>query len=390
MWLLGNRKECSSRSYGLGSGTASNGYVRRWLICIFSALRSERFRYVADKTASERSSKSSEMNSYISMYDEDETLRCELVVIPGRRKYWKWVDYGIADSSNAIIVIRPRLGDSSPSDLIVWLALMLVHRIRIVSIVLNNIDGLADDEVDEFERCIRKDFSSLITDGSVECRIIRLCADPTPTELSVLRDHSLCFTKPTITHSSPFSLSINAVHAKEGKVIVAGKVLGGSVSLNDPLVLLPPRIPVRVSSIHVTDGQNACTASAGQVVGIKIEGISRDHIETGMILCKDEAKLSGQSTRSFVADVNFFNLKFPAREGFCPVLSINCFQTLAKISKMDKPVANLGDTVACTFSLNKTAFVQVFQKQSPSPCSTIVLRQENVVIGVGVVRAVSD
>lgn len=353
---------------------------------------SEVLRFIADKTASERSSKSSEMNTYISVYDDgQESMKCELVVIPGRRKYWKWVDYGLADSDNAIIVIRPRLGVSTPSDLIVWLTLMIVHRITNILIVLNNIDCLSDSELDEFESYIRNDFESVITDGSMECKILRLSADPTPAETRMLHDQLSNLSIPTSKPSSPFNLSINAVHAKEGKVIVAGKILGGSISVNDPLLLLPPRIPVSVSSIHVSGNQSVSTASAGQVVGVKIEGISREHIETGMVLCKhDEFEQSGRCTRSFVADVNFFNVKFHVREGFCPVLSIHCFQTLAKISKMEQPVANLGDTVTCTFSLNKTAFVQVFQQESPRPFSRIVLRQENVVIGVGVVRSVSD
>ena len=70
-------------------------------------------------------------------------------------------------------------------------------------------------------------------------------------------------------------------------MIVGGKLLGGSVSVNDSLTLLPAGITVKATSVHAADNTSVSSASAGEVV---------EHIETEMILCKDN--LRGIATRS--------------------------------------------------------------------------------------------
>ena len=283
----------------------------------------------------------------------------------------------------------PRVGGSNPLDLIVWLALLVLHEVKDVLIVINNIDDLPDPVVEEFESSICKDFKSVITDNSIPYNVIVLSANPTPPELVSLSEQFTNLSKPIVESriSSPFHLSINVIHCKDDSVIVGGKILGGSVSVDDSLTLLPAGITLKATSVHVLNNTPVSSASVGDVVGLKLDGIAREHIETGMILCKDN--LRGIACRSFEADVNSFNTKFDIREGFCPVVSIHCFQTLANISRMEAVPATLGDTVRCTFSLNKTAFVQVHASGEVLPFSRLVLRQENIVIGVGVIRGVS-
>ena len=332
------------------------------------------------------------MNSYITLSDPiSDRIVGELVVIPGRRKFWKWVDFGFTDSDRAVIVTKVKPSGSAPIDLIVWLTLALLHNITDILIVVNNIDDQAESVVQEFESCIRRDFASVITDNSIRCNLVRLSPQPTDSETTFFEEKfkALCEPIATPKEDSPFHLSINSIHCKDDSVIVGGKILGGSIKVDEILTLLPAGITLEATSLHVVNNTSVVSASIGEVVGLKLDGISREHIETGMILCKNPSDLNGTTTRSFVADVNFFNTKFPIKEGFCPAISIHCYQTLAKIVGMDKSIASLGDTVRCSFSLNKTAFVQVHASGKVLPFSRVVLRQENIVIGVGVIRGVS-
>ena len=386
MWRLGDRQKCSGRPPGASYEFESARYV-----CSFRFLAeytpSDEIRCVADKTKSEQSSKLSDRNSYIAINHNDEPDPiCELVVIPGRRKFWKWVDFGFADAEKAIVVTRPRSGETVPQDVIVWLALALLHDMKDVLIIINNFENLPEEEVDEFEKNIRTDVARIVTDDSVTCTILRLPSQPTSDDLHPL--HTFLPTPPRNQPNCHFHMSINLIHAREGSVIVGGKILGGTVSTDDSsLMLLPSRIPLKATSIHTVGNRSVSRASSGEVVGIFLDNLSHEHVETGMIIAKSDEDLDGTSTRSFTADVNFFNTKFIINQNFCPVLSIHCFQTLAKIVSIHKP-AHIGDCVRCTFSLNKTAFVQVFDSTKNRPYSRIILRQENIVIALGVIREV--
>jgi hypothetical protein len=156
-------------------------------------------RVIADKTKSEKSSGLSEMNAYITIPDQvSGAPLCELVVLPGRRKFWKWVDFGLSDCDRAIIVTRPRVGGSNPLDLIVWLALLVLHEVKDVLIVINNIDDLPHPVVEEFESSICKDFKSVITDNSIPYNVIVLSANPTPPELVSLSEQFTNLSKPIV------------------------------------------------------------------------------------------------------------------------------------------------------------------------------------------------
>jgi len=335
------------------------------------------------------------MNSYLCLPSQSDDSLTELIVVPGRRKYWKWQDFGIADSDAVMIVVKPRSdGSSHPNDLITW----LVHAISFGKsefvIIINNIANITREILTKFEENIRQDFSRVVQNNPlVNSKFFTLPSSPSWIEMEALKTYINTIEESSL-HSKngpePFTLSINVIHLVGEDVVVGGKVLSGSIQVGDNIHLMPSGIPLTIQSIHIVGNQSVDTVSAGQVIGIRFSGISQDHVSTGMVLVGGGH--IGKPTRRIEARINFFNVDFIVREGFCPVISVHCFQSPGKILDIDteSKTASLGETVDCTISFNKTGFMKVFDPTYSSVFGRLVVRQENIIVGSGIIRRIVD
>jgi translation elongation factor EF-1alpha len=333
------------------------------------------------------------MNSYLCFPNPANEPLIELITVPGRRKYWKWSDFALADADAALIVVKPRAdGVSKPSDLITWLVQAISYGITDFVIVVNAIDYVTKEARDLFESEIHKDLLRVTKgDETIKYKLFTLPREPTNEQLlGTKRYLQYELPEPVRTiESSPFQLSINVIHVVGEYVVVGGKVISGQVKIGDTVTLMPPNIPLECMSIHIVGNKSVECATAGHVVGLRIRGITRDHISTGMVLVRGSNEL-GRPARCIVAKINFFNVDFVVREGFCPVITIHCFQSPGKLLSISSTTASLGDTCECTILLNKTGFLKVYDCSSPSPFSRLIVRQENIIVGVGIITKIVD
>ena len=318
-------------------------------------------------------------------------MEIEFVVAPGKRKFWKWSDYALADADEVVIVVRPSPdGVVSVSSLIEPLVHALSFGLANITIVLNNMDQLPIECMQSCEAVVRDDIRRIFPQEVAEAVPILSVSVSDRQSLQRLLTHAQSIPEPVRDAQSPFQLCINSVHSKSDSLILGGKILRGSVSVGSTVYLMPPAIPVTVESVFIADHQSVESASAGRVVGIKISGLSRNHLSVGMVLVADVSV--GKPTRLIRAKVNFFNLKQPVKAGFSPVINIMANHIHCKMTTIEgeRESVSLGDSATVTLALSKTAFAQIYDSANPMPFSRLALRQENVVIGVGVIVDILD
>lgn len=347
----------------------------------------ERYRILADKTKPEIALGYSNMTAYLPLRSACRSM--ELVVLPGSRKYWKWLDFGLSDCDGLVVVVRPKeCGTVSVFEFIEPLAIGLSFGIESVLIVINNVDGLDSFVLDAVQKDIQRDLTRIFHDVS------RVSAIPIVTVSDTLSDiHTLVgslfqqFPPLPIIPSLPLQLSINDVRVVQSQLVVGGRIQTGSVSIGDSVMLQPAGIPLSVISIHVEGQKSVACAHAGQVAGLMLSGISKDHVSTGMAILDARWSECGSPTRQIEIEIHLFNNKVPFRVGSSPIISVMNCHVHSTVDFVDRTGGLLGDTLRCTVTLNKTVFVQVYDKTNPSPFSRVRLRFDNVIVAVGVVRA---
>ena len=304
-----------------------------------------------------------------------------ITAVPGSRKFWKWSDYALCDANISVIVIKASKGDLGIPDLLELLFQAVGHGIERFVVIINLFGGETDEDLESTRKHIQADL--VRTFGPIAETVPILTIDPLrPNDLQAL--FKVLLSLPPIIYDSdaPFQLSVNSVMQKDDAVIVEGKVRSGSVCRGGAVFLEPPGLRLKVDSMRSVDGQDILVASAGHSVALRIPGILKSHVSTGMMLVG--SRCVGKPTRLVRVEVCMVNNKYPIRCGFSPVVSILSCQTLANITASDKDELLLGDTGTVTLSFQKTIFVR-------SNCiERMVFRQENVVIAIGVVREILD
>ena len=335
------------------------------------------YREMCDVVQSERENKSSEMTCYRSL--EDSSGETEIVVCPGRRKFWKWLDYGCADADFALVVVRVKeeSGDLQISELIEPVGHCLSMGVRLAGIVVNDCDSLGKEKISACRVAVEDDLRRFFT----EIPPIHVFS-PKQECTTHLLSCVMSLPVPQRNADSAFELSINSIFDRGDSVILGGKVRKGQIRIGDVVYLMPGRLKLRIASIQISKGRGVDVASAGRVVAVRVEGVSKNQVSTGMALVGDIS--IGKETRLLRAKMSFFNAKHAIRIGFSPVVSILACQAHAKITEIDGGASiSLGETVNVTVALAKTVFAQ-----TSGSFSRIVFRQANCVIAVGVISEI--
>jgi GTPase len=318
-----------------------------------------------------------------------ETGSIELVVAPGTRKLWKWSDYALTDADIAAVVVRPDISSVPVEDLLEPLFLALGHGIESIAVILNLSSNTPQPKITETELVIKEDLHRVFG-GSHEVPILRVNLNERSSLLALERDVWALHYPARNTSEPPF-MCVNGVFQKENFVVIEGKLRVGTVNRGDKLFLMPAGLELVVAAVRNSRGVEVEKATAGELVALRFDGISKSHIPAGMVLVGDICV--GKSTRRIRAQVSFVNNKFPIKVGFSPVLSLLSCQVHGNITEIhgDLTELTLGSNAEITISLQKTVFTAPYSVTSPiRGLGRIVLRQENVVIGIGVVRAVLD
>ena len=344
-----------------------------------------KYRELCDSIPSERLNGHSEQNCCRSMEIEDSEV--ELIVIPGKRKFWKWHDYGCADADASMIVVRVREGGNLEIiELIEPISHSLAMGTKLAGVILNNFEGLSPETVMKCRLEVENDLARLFSAATCKTPIFEvsntgLCQD--------LLRHIMRIPVPERDDVSPFEMSINSIFDKGDSVILGGKIRRGHLSVGDTVFLMPGRVELKISSIRISRGRDVTRVSAGRVIAVRIQGgVSRRQVSVGMALVGDVSV--GRETRLVRAEMSFFNNKHPIRAGFSPVVSILACQAHGKLVSVEtKDQINLGETAIVTVGFSKTVFVQTHHS-AKSSFSRIVFRHSNAVIAVGVIREILD
>lgn len=344
-----------------------------------------KYRELCDSIASERLNGHSEQNCCRSV--EIESSEAELIVIPGKRKFWKWHDYGCADADASMIVVRVREGGTLDIiELIEPISHSLAMGTKVAGVILNNFEGFSPETVMKCRLEVVADLERLFSSAATHETLIFEVSNTRP--CTDLLRYMMRIPVPERDEVSPFEMSINSIFDKGDSVILGGKIRRGHLSVGQKVFLMPGRVELKISSIRISRERDVTRVSAGRVIAVLIQGgLSRRQVSVGMALVGDVGM--GKETRLVRAEMSFFNNKHAIRAGFSPVVSILACQAHGKIVSVEsKEEINLGDTAILTVGFSKTVFVQSHSLKSSF--SRIVFRHSNAVIAVGVIREILD
>ena len=149
--------------------------------------------------------------------------------------------------------------------------------------------------------------------------------------------------KRNLESKKPFQLYIDKIYQIAGAgIVVSGSIKQGEVRAGDVLQLGPMAdggfISVRAQSIEMhyyrTD-----QASAGDIVGIALKGVSPKDVRRGMALCKGNPK----AIREFEADVLILNHPTRIKKGYEPVVHLETIAEAAVFEQLDRDYMMAGD-----------------------------------------------
>lgn len=320
-----------------------------------------------------------------------------ILVSPGKRQYWKWLDFSLSDADAVLVVLKVSVeGSVSIPALIEPLFHVLAFGIKNVALVLNNMAGLSQAHLQAYRAAVVSDLERMLGNTEAKSIPIIVASVQLPGSIASLRQYVTLLREPVRDPLSGIQISINAIHTKGDYLILGGKLRSGTVTVGDELLLMPPAVPLKVESLCISGNRSVDSASAGRIVGIRVSGIRKNHVSTGMVLVSRKMN-NGRSTRLVEAEVNLFNCKRPMRVGFAPVVNILSCQIQSKVTRITDSITGaaldslaLGQTGLVTLSFSKSVWASVFDVSGPSDFSRLSLRQENVVIGVGVIRSILD
>lgn len=321
----------------------------------------------------------------------------EILVAPGKRQYWKWLDFSLSDADAVLLVLKVSAdGSLSIPALIEPLFHVMAFGIENLVLVLNDMGGLSPAHVQAYRAAVVSDLERMFGNTEAQSIPIIVASIQLPDSIASLRKYVVSLREPERDLVSGIQISINAIHTKGDSLILGGKLRSGTVRVGDELLLMPSAVPLKVESLCISGNRWVDSASAGRIVGIRVSGITKNHVSTGMVLVSGKIT-NGRSTRLVEAEVNLFNCKHPMRVGFSPVVNILSCQIQSKVTGIRDPkkgtaldTLELGQTGLVTISFSKSVWGSEFDVSGPSDFSRLSLRQENVVFGVGVIRSILD
>jgi translation elongation factor EF-1alpha len=354
-----------------------------------STISSSTYRCLTDRLPAEMSHGHSERWSIVSIA-HDSNERRDLIIVPGKRQFWKWTDFGLTDSDTVCIILPPTTDDIPINHLIEPIAHALSFGVSLGAIIVHFKDLIDPSTFEIISGNIKKDLRKVFDPKTAETIPIWSTSLASVESIDSLCNNLRTIPGPTRKAEGSIQVSITTIHEKDGSLILGGKIREGSLKLGDRLFLMPANIPVHVEEISVGGRTSTPLASAGDVAGIRVCGLDRRNVSTGMVLVSDPS--IGSKTRRVRVEVNLFNLKHPMKAGFCPMVCILACQVHSRVIEIEgeKQELRLGDTAVVKLEMTKAIYAQVFSPIENRPFSRLVFRQENVVIAVGVIREFLD
>jgi len=199
---------------------------------------------------------------------------------------------------------------------------------------------------------------------------------------------------------APLRAPIHLIYKISGiGTVVSTRLVSGTVKIGDSIVILPAGIQTEVKSMEIyhTGRQEV---SPGDLVGIGLRGVSISDLSKGMLICHTRDVCPVSTT--FVANIRILNHPNGVHVGYTPfcILSTTKFPVrLIEIRKLlDSKTGKVIQENPKTLLSNQSGVV-VFQAPYPialeefkicPPLGRFVLRDLNMVIGVGIVSEILE
>lgn len=300
--------------------------------------------------------------------DLDSNRRVSIVDVPGHERFVKNMLAGATSINLVLFVIAA--DDGVMPQTIEHLEIINLLGIKHGLIALTKKDLVTD----EWLAIVQDDIKNILTDTTLEHAPI--------IPVSVVTGEGIEACKSTIrelltqiqTQSSirVFRMPIDRSFTISGYgCVVTGPILGGQVSMEDEIEILPIKKILRVRGIEVT-GERVDTAFAGQRAAINLSGIKSTEIQRGY-----ELSIPGYLQPTNIVDASLRlirNAKNPLKNRTRIRFHINTTEVMGRVILPDRDALKPGEEALCQFLLENfitTEREDRFIIRSYSPAYTI-------------------
>lgn len=300
--------------------------------------------------------------------DLDENRRVSIVDVPGHERFVKNMLAGATSIDLVLFVIAADDGvmPQTMEHLEIINLLGMKHGI----IALTKKDLVTD----EWLAIVQEDIKKVVTGTTLEYAPIIPVSVVTGEGIGVCKTAIKEIIAQIQTQSGDrlFRMSIDRSFTISGYgCVVTGPILGGQVSVEDEIEVLPVRKILRVRGIEVT-GERLPTASAGQRAAINLSGIKSAEIQRGY-----ELSIPGylQPTNIIDASLRLIrSAKNPLKNRTRIRFHLNTAEVMGRIILLDRDTLKPGEEALCQFLLEELITVERedrFIIRSYSPAYTI-------------------
>jgi selenocysteine-specific elongation factor len=207
-----------------------------------------------------------------------------IVDVPGHERLVRNMLAGAGGIDIVLLVIAADEGIMPQSK--EHLAICNLLKIKSGIIVINKIDLVEEDWV----RLVSDELRDFVKGTFLEDAEIIPVSSKTGKNIDLLKEkiHDLSLNvKPKLTKGI-FRLPIDRVFTLKGfGTVVTGTAISGSISVDDPIEILPTNINSKVRGLH-SHGKSIRTAYAGQRVAINLTGVEKESIKRGDVVVVPE------------------------------------------------------------------------------------------------------
>ena len=300
--------------------------------------------------------------------DLDSGQRVSIVDVPGHERFVKNMLAGATSINLVLFVIAA--DDGIMPQTIEHLEIINLLGIKYGLIALTKKDLVTD----EWLNIVREDIKNILKGTSLENAPI--------IPVSTLTGDGIEDCKATIKNLIAriktsgdvriFRLSIDRSFTIEGYgCVVTGPVMGGQISVEDEVEIVPIKNTVRIRGIEVT-GKPVNTAFAGQRAAINLSGIKSNEVKRGY-----ELSVPGYLQPTNIVDASLRlikSAKAPLKNRTRIRFHINTAEVMGRIMLLDRDQLNPGEEALCQFLLENlitTEREDRFIIRSYSPAYTI-------------------
>ena len=209
-----------------------------------------------------------------------EGLKVGIVDVPGHERLIKNMLAGAGGIDIVLMVIAADEGIMPQSR--EHLDICNLLRVKRGIVVINKSDLVEEDWIE----LVKEDIREFVKGTFLEGAEIVPVSSKTGHNIDVLKEKikELAFSVEQKSAQGIFRLPVDRIFTLKGfGTVITGTAISGSVSLDQPVEILPKGIKTKVRGLQ-SHGETLKTAYAGQRVAINLQGVSKEEVERGDVI----------------------------------------------------------------------------------------------------------